>query len=150
MKKAILFIATLLLCASALAQTFTGGITATVVNRSGRIPIQGAQVTLVQDGETVASAVTPVDGKFNFEGLDNGSYTLKVEAEDFIGTEIFVTVEKGFVRDLIFVTLTPSSNIKEDIDDSNFASCLISTSRNTALSCFDFLRYFSISSPHFA
>ena len=121
MKKAIITLAMLLLCVAALAQELTGGITATVVNRSGRIPIQGARVELTQEGETVASAVTDVDGKFNFKALENGSYTLKVEAEDFMGTEINVIVERGFVRDLVFVTLSPSSNIKEDIDDSNFA-----------------------------
>ena len=121
MKKAILSLSLLLLAFAAMAQALTGGITATVVNRSGRLPIEGAKVVLTQDGEVVENFTTGTDGKFNFTGLDNGSYTLEVEAEDFVGTQINVLVEKGFVRDLVFVTLSPSSTIKEDIDDSNFA-----------------------------
>ena len=121
MRKAILSFALLLLAVAAVAQGFTGGITATVVNRSGRLPIEGAKVVLTQGDEAVASVTTGPDGKFGFSGLDNGSYTLSVEAEDFVGTQINVLVEKGFVRDLVFVTLSPSSSIKEDIDDSNFA-----------------------------
>ena len=121
MKKAILTLSLLLLAVAAMAQGLTGGITATVVNRSGRLPIEGAKVVLSQDGEIIENFTTGADGKFNFTGLDNGSYSLEVEAEDFVGTQIYVLVEKGFVRDLVFVTLSPASTIKEDIDDSNFA-----------------------------
>ena len=121
MRKAITIAAALLVAAGAMAQGLTGGIRASVVNRAGRVPITGASVVLLQDGEQVLSARTGEDGAFLFEGLQDGRYTLSVEASDYTSTEVNVIVEKGLMRDLMFVTLTPSQQVKEDLDDSNFA-----------------------------
>ncbi|WP_406416963.1 ABC transporter permease subunit [Streptomyces sp. NBC_01614] len=40
-------------------------------------------VEAVRDGEAVASTTTGADGSFRFEGLDDGSYTVKLPASNF-------------------------------------------------------------------
>ena len=119
MKRTLLILAAFLtLCASASA--YDGGIKASVVNRTGRAPVAGALVSLIQDGELLRTATTAPDGSFCFEDLPDGKYNLSVEASDFIGTTINVTVEKGLMRDLMFVTIS-RVRVGEDIDASNFA-----------------------------
>lgn len=114
-----LLAASLCCCASLLAQGFDGGVRAKVVNRSGRTPISGAQVSLVQGGELVAQSRSAEDGAFEITGLANGQYELYVRANGFADALINVSVE-GFVRDLIFVSLVAEQVINE-VDDSNFA-----------------------------
>ena len=55
-KKALLLVAAVLFSAALFAQSGTGGVRGTVVNRAGRAPIASAVLTLSQDGETMASA----------------------------------------------------------------------------------------------
>ena len=121
MKKTAIILAALLLSAlAASAQDLTGGIKAAVVSRVGRTPVSGASVELFQAGEKVAESVSDAQGRFLFEGVDNGSYNILVNAPGFTDSQINVTVERGLVRDLMFVTLTPASQISE-VDDSSFA-----------------------------
>lgn len=116
-RKLIVACATVLCSATLLAQT--GGVKGTVVNRSGRMPVQGAAVTLSLNGETVASGNAGTDGKFLFEGLENGIYQMTVKAEGFNDVNVNVTVEGGFVKDLIFVSMVSTQTVK-DVDDSSF------------------------------
>lgn len=121
MKKFFTILCALLcIAASAAAQEVSGGIKAAVVNRAGRVPISGAKVELFQGGTKISELVADPQGKFEFKEVENGNYTLMVSATAFTPAQINVTVEKGLVRDLIFVTLT-ASQIVEDVDDSNFA-----------------------------
>ena len=96
-----------------------GGVKGTVVNRAGRAPVAGAELTVSQNGETVASVVSGPDGKFLIENLPNGMYDMKVQAQGFLDANVNVTVE-GYVKDLIFVGMV-MEQVVNDVDDSNFA-----------------------------
>lgn len=120
MKKFAVIISSLLCALTLCAQIPTGGIKATVVNRDGRAPIAGAQIELLQGETVVAEAIAAEDGKFFFEAIPDGSYTLDIVAHDFTPTRVNVIVEKGLVRDLIFVTLS-AARLVENLDASNFA-----------------------------
>ena len=119
--KRILAIALLAVSTLASAQTYSGGITAQVVNRIGREPVSNAEVELIQGGSTIAAAKVDAGGKFLMQNLPDGDYSLKVSADGFTPVNLNVKVEKGFVRDLVFVTMTQIKQQTEDLDDSNFA-----------------------------
>ena len=118
-KKLILTIAAVLCVASLFAQSQWGGVKGTVVNRAGRAPIAGADITLSQKGETAATATSDSEGRFLVEGLQNGVYDMTVKANGFLDAHVNVTVE-GYVKDLIFVGMTADAVVAE-VDDSNFA-----------------------------
>ena len=118
-RKVLLTIATLLSALSIFAQSERGGVTGTVVNRAGRIPVADAVITLSHDGETVVSGVSGADGRFLFEDLLNGVYSMTVEAPGFVTANVNVTVE-GYVKDLIFVSLIVEQQVNE-VDDSSFS-----------------------------
>ena len=120
MKRFIVAAIAALLSISAFSQTLSeGGIKATVVSRVGRTPIAGANVELKKGGVKMQELRTGNDGKFFFQDLANDNYSLIVAAPGYTETQVNVTVEKGLVRDLIFVTLVPASQINE-VDDSSF------------------------------
>ena len=120
MKRFIVAAIAALLSISAFSQTWSeGGIKATVVSRVGRTPIAGANVELKKGGVKMQELRTGNDGKFFFQDLANDNYSLIVAAPGYTETQVNVTVEKGLVRDLIFVTLVPASQINE-VDDSSF------------------------------
>ena len=118
MKRLFILTACLLAGLASYAQGF-GGIKASIVNRMGRSPIAGAKVELSRSGEGIASAKADAEGRFLFDRIEDGNYSILVTAPGFVETEINVTVEKGLMRDLIFVTMTPSSQMNE-VDDSSF------------------------------
>ncbi len=120
MKKLLTVAAALLLSVLVFAQAYTGGIKGTVVSRAGRVPVSGAEMVLSQDGRLLAEITSGSEGEFLIEGLADGVYQLKVTADEFSDLTVFVTVDKGFVKDLIFVSLTPSASIQE-ADESNYA-----------------------------
>ena len=78
MIKTVLLTIAAVLCSAALfaQRSDFGGVTGTVVNRAGRAPIAGAELTLSQGGEKVASATSDADGKFLMENLPNGMYDM--------------------------------------------------------------------------
>ena len=118
-KKVLLFIAAVLCSASLFAQSTTGGVRGTVVNRVGRAPIAGATLNLSLNGETVATAVSDAEGKFLVEELPNAIYDMTVKAPGFLDANVNVTVE-GYIKDLIFVGMVVEQ-VVADVDDSNFA-----------------------------
>ncbi len=103
----------------ALAQGLPGGMKGTVVNRSGRLPVAKARLTVHSSGETVATAITGSDGKFLITDLADGIYQVKVTAPEFMDANVNVTVE-GYIKDLIFIGLSMEIN-STDVDASNFA-----------------------------
>lgn len=101
------------------AQAEFGGVKGTVVSRSGRVPVEGAQLVLSLGGEQIASVVSGSDGSFLIEDINNGDYRMTVTATGFSTSIVNVTIE-GYVKDLIFVSLTPDVMLIE-VDDANFA-----------------------------
>ena len=104
---------------SALSQP-TGGIKGTIINRATREGLPGATLQLSCSGQQLSRASTAQDGGFLFEGLSDGTYEISVQAPDFISTSLNVIVEKGFVRDLMKVGLTPDKVVVET-DDASFS-----------------------------
>ncbi len=119
MRKTLLLIVAALCSISLFAQG-TGGVKGTVVNRAGRQPIANAEISLSMDGELVASTTSDTEGFFIIEPLENGIYTMIITAPGFLDANVNVTVEKGYVKDLIFVGMT-AEQVVDDVDDSSFA-----------------------------
>lgn len=120
LKRIFVIICALALSASLSAQDYTGGVKGTVVSRQGRLPVPGASIVLSRSGEQVASLSTPTNGTFLIEGIADGVYAMTVTAEGYAPINVNVTVDDGFIKDLIFVSLIPSQTIN-DVDDSSFA-----------------------------
>jgi hypothetical protein len=118
-KKIILAISGLLLCTSLLAQV-TGGVKGTVVNRADRTPVQGASLALFSGAELVAEAVSEKDGTFFIEGLPDGMYSLVITGDEFMDTQVNVTVNDGYVKNMFNLSLTPQVS-EEELDMSNFS-----------------------------
>ncbi len=120
-KKLLLAAAALIASFSLSAQTVggVGGVKGTVVNRAGRVPVPGAQITIAKGQNILISASSKSDGTFLFDGLDNGTYQMTVSADGFLTSNINVTVE-GYVKDLIFVSLV-AEQVVRDADDTSFA-----------------------------
>lgn len=118
-KKISILLASLLICSSLMAQGLIGGVKGTVVSRAGRVPVEGASLVITKGGEKIAEAVSDGEGKFLIEGLENGMYDMTVSADDFADAHVNVTVDQGFIKDLVFVSLVPQQQIN-DIDDSSF------------------------------
>ena len=119
-KKIFTLSAALLLSLTLFAQTWTGGVKGTVVNRAGRIPVAGAQLTLSKGSELVADVKSASDGSFLVENLEDGVYSMTVKAVGFVPANVNVTVDSGFIKDLIFVSLVAAQTV-EDVDDSSYA-----------------------------
>lgn len=112
------FFAALFLAAVAFAQVNTGGVTGQIVDRQGRIPINGAKVSLTV-GENIFNCTSDANGTFSFEAIPNGMFQMTVSANGFNETIVNVTVDNGYVKDLHFVTLSQKGAIRE-ADDTNF------------------------------
>lgn len=120
MRKTLTVIALLLCAVAASAQgNLTGGVKATVVNRIGRDPVAAAKIDLLKGSELIGSYKAGADGSFCIEGLENAAYVLEVSAPDFVSKSVNVVIE-GYLRDLVFITLTPQQSRRE-VDESNFA-----------------------------
>ncbi len=107
----------MLLSLTLLAQT--GGVKGTVVDRQGRVPVSGAKMVLSQKGIRIAECTSRTDGGFVIEALPDGMYDMNVTADGYNDIFVNVTVDKGYVKDLVFVTLTARERINE-VDDSSF------------------------------
>ena len=101
------------------AQLPAGGVKGVVVSRAGRVPISGAQVLLTRDGERVASVTTGPDGTFLIGALADGMYDMLLTADGYVSSSVNVTVDGGFVKDMMFVSLLPEQVVAE-VDDSSF------------------------------
>ena len=82
LKKFSLFLAVLLCSAMAWAQTPTGGVKGTVINRTDRSPVFEARLLLLSGTERVASSTTNSDGNFLIPDLKDGVYTLVIAADN--------------------------------------------------------------------
>ena len=95
MKRIILTI-TAAFCSLALfAQTPTGGVKGTVVNRNGRVPVENARLILRSGAADIATVTSAQDGTFVIPGLAAGNYTLVIDAPEFRESQVQVTVRAG-------------------------------------------------------
>ena len=119
MVKRITFAAILLLvCGSLLAQV-TGGVKGTVVSRADRLPVAGASLSLYSGAEFVAETVSAKDGTFLIEELPDGVYSLMIACDEYMETQVYVTVNDGYVKNMFKISLSPLAN-DEEVDISNF------------------------------
>jgi len=126
-KRIILAFAALLGAVALFAQDPTGGIKGTVVNRNGRQPVEKARLVLMQGASEVATATSAPDGTFLFGGLADGAYTLLIEAPDFLGNQVPVIVNDGYVKNMFNLSIVPSVQVTE-VDDDTFAAFDLSDS----------------------
>ena len=103
------------------AQGPTGGVKGTIVDRNGQQPVENARLSLLQGASEVASVTTAEDGKFLIENLEDGLYTLVVEAPGFLGNRAQITVNDGFVKNMFNISLTSMLRVQE-VDDDFFAT----------------------------
>ena len=129
-KKLILAFAAILCTLGLSAQTYTGGIKGTVINRSDRHLVADATLVLMQGLEEIASVTSDGAGDFLIPDLADGMYDLVITAPDFIETRVNVTVNDGYVKNMFNLSLTPSQVVTEvdvdnlvefDLDDSGYS-----------------------------
>lgn len=121
MKRILLALVALAACLSLSAQEYSGGVKGTVVNRNGRQPIEKAKLILYQGAAELATAETAEDGTFQILNLDNGMYTLVIQAPEFLENKVEVTVIDGYVKNMFNVSLTGMERVAE-VDDDSFAA----------------------------
>ena len=121
MKKLIAILAVFLCTAALFAQDFTGGVKGTVVNRNGRQPIENARLVLLQGAAEVATVMSAADGTFEIPNLEDGMYTLVITAPDFLESQVQVTVNGGYVKNMFNLSLTSMARVA-DVDDDSFSA----------------------------
>ena len=120
-KRIILAFAALLGSVALFAQAPTGGVKGTVVNRNGRQPVENARLVLMQGAEQIATATSAQDGTFLVNGLPDGMYTLVITAPEFLESQVQVTVNDGYVKNMFNLSVTAVSQVAE-VDDDSFAA----------------------------
>ena len=120
--KARLFLLSLLVAFAAVprisAQELTGGVKGTVINRTDRTAVENARLVLYQGATEVAEVRSSSDGSFYIPRLDNGMYTLSIYSEEFLETQVQVTVNDGYVKNMFNIGLTPARKVSEVVDES--------------------------------
>ena len=119
-KRYLLAIAALLAAVTLSAQDFTGGVKGKVINRNGRQPVEKAKIILLQGATELTSVLSAEDGSFEIPNLDNGLYTLVIEAPDFLENQVQVTVIDGYVKNMFNLSLTEVQKVSE-VDEDSFA-----------------------------
>ena len=120
MKRILLALAALLASVAVYGQAYTGGVKGTVVNRNGRAAVENARLTLYQGATELATVVSDADGNFLIPDLADGMYTLVITAPDFLETQVQVTVNDGYVKNMFNLSLTPTDRVT-DVDTENIA-----------------------------
>ena len=121
MKKLLLTLAAVLSGVILFAQEPTGGVKGTVVNRNGRQGVENAKLVLLQGANPIATVYSAPDGTFNIDNLADGMYTLVIDAPDFLETQVQVTVNGGYVKNMFNLGITAAKQVSE-IDDDSFAA----------------------------
>ena len=121
-KKLILTIAAALCGIGLMAQEEpTGGVKGKVVDRNGRAPIENAQVVLLKGADEIGTVHSAQDGSFLIPSLPDGSYILRITAPDFLESQVQVTVNDGYVKNMFNLSLTGMQRVT-DVDDDSFAN----------------------------
>ena len=106
MKRLFLTMAALAASVLLFAQQYSGGVKGTVVDRNGRQAVENARLTLLQGASEIATAVSAEDGTFLIENLADGMYTLVINAPEYLETQVQVTVNDGYVKNMFNLSLT--------------------------------------------
>ena len=120
MKRILLAFAALLASVAVFGQAYTGGVKGEVVNRNGRVAVEGARLTLYQGATELATVVTDAEGNFLIPDLADGMYTLVIDAPDFLETQVQVTVNDGYVKNMFKLSITPTDRVT-DVDADSFS-----------------------------
>ena len=120
-KRFILAAAALMVAVGLFAQAPTGGVKGTVVNRNGRTPVENARLTLMQGAVEISQATSAADGTFQIGGLPDGMYTLVITAPDFLETQVQVTVNDGYIKNMFNLSVTAVEKVAE-VDDDSFSA----------------------------
>ena len=120
-KRIILAFAAAFASLALFAQTPTGGVKGTVIDRNGRQPVENARLVLMMGATEVATVTSAQDGTFYIPGLENGMYTLVIEAPEFLESQVQVTVNDGYVKNMFNLSLTAIQRVAE-VDDDSFAA----------------------------
>ena len=120
-KRIILAFAAAFASLALFAQTPTGGVKGTVIDRNGRQPVENARLVLMMGATEVATVTSAQDGTFYIPGLENGMYTLVIEAPEFLESQVQVTVNDGYVKNMFNLSLTAIQRVTE-VDDDSFAA----------------------------
>ena len=118
-KRLLLALAAALVSAVAFAQT--GGVKGTVIDRDGRQPVEGARLVLLQGAERLAEVSSAQDGSFLIPNLKDGMYTILIEAPDYLETQVQVTVNDGYVKNMFNLSISGIKKVTE-LDDDSFAA----------------------------
>ncbi len=95
-----------------------GGVTVAVRAANNGQPVPRATVELsTLQGGVVASAETGADGAYGRQGLDPGSYTLKVAKAGFDPATLVVTVEPAHTAELTVRLAASSSQIGSAVEE---------------------------------
>ncbi|MBR4756528.1 MAG: carboxypeptidase regulatory-like domain-containing protein, partial [Bacteroidales bacterium] len=105
-KKTAAAIAAFLLGISLFAQTPTGGVKGTIINRADRLPVQGATLKLMSGASEIGTMTTDAQGAFHMDALADGMYDLVIEAPGFLPTTVNVTVNDGYVKNMFSLGLS--------------------------------------------
>ena len=120
-KRLILAVSALFASVLLLAQAPTGGVKGTIISRNGRVPVENARLVLMQGAAEIATATSEQDGTFLIGGLPDGMYTLVIEAPEYLETQVQVTVNDGYVKNMFNLSLTAVQHVTE-VDDDSFAN----------------------------
>lgn len=120
MKKVFLTVLAAMVALSVYAQLPTGGIKGTLISRAGRQPIQNANLLISKDGKSVSMIQTGADGYFEVDALADGIYNIKIIADGFNELNVNATVDKGFVKDMVFLSLNPVVQ-RDDVDEASIS-----------------------------
>ena len=93
-----------------------GGVKGKVVSRTGRMPIDGVNVTLTP-GEIITT--TNANGEFIFYNIEKGEYKLQFEVMDYETLTLAVRVDQ-LIRDINQVIMVPDISTQV-LDDAIFA-----------------------------
>lgn len=118
-KKYLLSISALILSVAMSAQNPTGGVKGVVVDRSSKTALDGAVLKLYSGTQEIATVRTGADGSFYIPDLKDGMYDLVIENSNYLQSNVTVTVNDGYVKNMFKLSLTPVHKVGE-VDDASF------------------------------
>lgn len=118
-KKLYTLLSALLVSLSLFAQV-TGGVKGTVISRADRSPVEGAKLSLYNGVELLVETETGKDGSFFIGEVKDGMYTLIIRDVDYLETQVNVTVNGGYVKNMFNLSLSPAHTGTE-VDDASFS-----------------------------
>lgn len=118
-KKYLLSISALILSVAMSAQNPTGGVKGVVVDRSSKTALDGAVLKLYSGTQEIATVRTGADGSFYIPDLKDGMYDLVIENSNYLQSNVNVTVNDGYVKNMFKLSLTPVHKVGE-VDDASF------------------------------